>query len=164
MRRPPEAKQCATEGRLAASQKPSGGNGSNIALRVDELGWLYIGVTVVFGVCLYWLRCWRLALYGAAEIVVALVLIFLFFFPQGPATMGVGSQGFLGPVWGEVVARTVTLFGGLYALVRGLDNIDARQKWNRVRQVVRERVSHWREAMRCPFSGNSSSSRTEGTE
>ena len=38
----------------------------------------------------------------------------------------------MGPVWGELLSRTVTLFGGLYAFVRGLDNIDALEKWNRV--------------------------------
>jgi hypothetical protein len=72
-------------------------------------------------------------LYGVAEIVVALLLIHIFFFPEGQGVLGVGVWvGPLGPVWGELLSRGVTLFGGLYALVRGLDNIDAREKWNRI--------------------------------
>ena len=41
-------------------------------------------------------------------------------------------MGNFGPVWGGFLSRAVTLFGGLYALVRGLDNINALEKWNRL--------------------------------
>jgi hypothetical protein len=41
-----------------------------------------------------------------------------------------------GPAWGEQLPRLVALIGGLYALVRGLDNIDGHEKWN---QLLRSR-------------------------
>src|ERR1700740_1633564 len=72
-------------------------------------------------------------LYGGAEILVALLLLYLFFFPEAQGFVGMNSWiGSLGPMWGFYLSRTVTLFGGLYALVRGLDNIDALERWNRV--------------------------------
>jgi hypothetical protein len=74
-----------------------------------------------------------------AEILVALFLLYLFFFPEvraWPKEEGVGPIepyiGYLGPVWGPLLSRGVTLFGGLYALVRGLDNVNAMEKWNRL--------------------------------
>jgi hypothetical protein len=96
-----------------------------------ELSWVYFFAAIVFGVFLYWLRCRHRVLYGVAEILVALGLIYLFFFPQVFFLTG-GGGGLGSP--GQYLSRTVALFGGLYALVRGLDNIDAREKWTRARQ------------------------------
>jgi hypothetical protein len=97
------------------------------------LGWVYFVLTVLFGLFLYWLRCHHRVLYGAAEIVVALLLIYIFFFPEHRGVLQMIEWGGpLGPVWGELLSRAVTLFGGLYALVRGLDNVDALEKWNRL--------------------------------
>jgi hypothetical protein len=97
-------------------------------------GWVYFVLTVLFGLFLYWLRCRHRVLYGATEIVVALLLIYTFFFPEHRGVLQMMEWvGSLGPVWGELLSRSVTLFGGLYALVRGLDNVDALEKWNRIR-------------------------------
>jgi hypothetical protein len=46
------------------------------------MGWIYLVLTILFGLFLYWLRCRHRVLYGAAEIVVALLLIYTFFFPE----------------------------------------------------------------------------------
>jgi hypothetical protein len=43
-------------------------------------------------------------------------------------------MGNLGPVFGGYLSRAVNLFGGLYALVRGLDNVDALGWWNQLTQ------------------------------
>jgi hypothetical protein len=99
--------------------------------------WIGLGVIILFGVFLYWLRCRHRVLYGAAEILGALGLLYLFVFPETqPFTTPGGWIGSLGPVWGAALSNAVKLFGGLYALVRGLDNIDAMEKWNR---VIRQR-------------------------
>jgi len=85
-------------------------------------------------------------LYGSAEIVVGFFLLYLFFFPEGYGSLVGGWVGSLGPVWGALLSRGVTLFGGLSASVRGLDNIDALEKWNRVRQGGRRegfRMRRW---------------------
>ena len=96
--------------------------------------WVGFILTIPIGVFLYWCRCRHRVSYGVAEIVVALLLLYIFFFPEGPVLLGADGEwsGPLGPVWGELLSRTVTLFGGLYAFVRGLDNIDALEKWNRL--------------------------------
>jgi hypothetical protein len=89
------------------------------------MGWVYFVVTILFGLFLYWLRRRHRILYGVAEIVVALLLLHIFFFPEASGALATGNWiGPLGPLWGELLSRAVTLFGGLYALVRGFDNID----------------------------------------
>jgi hypothetical protein len=100
--------------------------------------WVGFALAILAGVALYWCRCRHRLWYGVGEILVALLLLYIFFFPEAQGVVGMNSWiGSLGPVWGFYLSRTVTLFGGLYALVRGLDNIDALEKWNRVRQGVR---------------------------
>jgi hypothetical protein len=95
--------------------------------------WIGFGITILVGVILYWCRCRHRVLYGAAEILVALLLLYLFFFPETkPFDTPGGWSGSLGPVWGALLSNTVTLFAALYALVRGLDNVDALEKWNRL--------------------------------
>jgi hypothetical protein len=67
------------------------------------------------------------------EILVALFLLYLFFFPEAAGVLRPGGwTGSLGPVWGGYLSGAVTWFVALYALVRGLDNVDALSKWNRL--------------------------------
>jgi hypothetical protein len=96
----------------------------------------FLFIAILFGVFLYWLRRNYLVLYGIGEIIVALLLLYFFFFPEGPDLLAGGWLGYLGPTWGWYPSRAVTLFGGLYALVRGLDNVNAMEKWNRVKRQV----------------------------
>jgi hypothetical protein len=99
------------------------------------MNWVWFVAAILFGVFLYWLRCRHLVLYGVAEIVVALALIYVFFFPERHGFPLMNEwMGNLPPVLGEPLSRAVNLFGGLYALVRGLDNVDALKRWNRVRR------------------------------
>jgi hypothetical protein len=106
------------------------------------MGWVYFAGAILVGVFLYWFRSRCLVWYGVVEILVALLLIYIFFFPEGPGVVGVGMWvGPLGPVWGQLLSRAVTLFGGLYALVRGLDNIDALKKWKLVTLGIRQRFN-----------------------
>ena len=99
--------------------------------------WVGFALAILAGVILYW--CWRRhrLLYGVGEILVALLLLYIFFFPEAPAVFGVGS--WTGSQWGVNLLRMLNLFAGLYALVRGLDNINALERWNRVRQQMTRR-------------------------
>jgi hypothetical protein len=102
--------------------------------------WVFFALAILTGVILYWCRCHHRLWYGVGEILVALLLLYIFFFPEGPTALGAGGwTGSLGPVWGAILSRTVNLFAGLYALVRGLDNINALERWNRVRQQMTRR-------------------------
>jgi hypothetical protein len=108
-------------------QRPEDGPG------VKAMLWVYFVVSVLFGALLYWLRCRHRVLYGMGEILVALLLLYLFFFPETANVLGVGGwTGSLGQVWGGYLSRAVTWFVLLYALVRGLDNVDALGRWNRL--------------------------------
>jgi hypothetical protein len=83
------------------------------------VGWIYCVATVLVGVGFYWLRERRRLLYGGFEILAALLLIYSAFFPHGPNALLV-----TGPtLWDTLLTRTVNIFAGVYALVRGLDNI-----------------------------------------
>ena len=95
--------------------------------------WVGFALAILAGVVLYWCRCRHRVWYGVGEILVALLLLYIFFFPEGVGVLATGMWvGSLGPVWGGILSRTVNLFAGLYALVRGLDNINALERWNRV--------------------------------
>ena len=47
------------------------------------MGWVYFVGAILFGIFLYWFRCRCLICYGVVEILVALLLIYIFFFPEG---------------------------------------------------------------------------------
>ena len=114
----------------------------------SSFGWVYFLATILLGLFLYWLRCRRRALYGVAEIVVPLLLLYIFFFPEGQGRAWTGNWvGPLGPEWRELLSRGLTLFGGLCALARGLDSLDALEKWNRMRQGVGRRSNIFRRTL-----------------
>jgi len=89
--------------------------------------WVEFALAILFGLFLYWCRCRRRVWYSAVQLIAALALICLAFFPNWPNLLW---SGWTGPDWGEHLPRMITLIGGLYALVRGLDNVDALEKWN----------------------------------
>ena len=107
---------------------------TRLGTRGSELmRWVGFALAIPFGLFLYWCRCRRRVWYGVGQIIVALALIALAFFPNWPNLLW---SGWAGPAWGEQLPRLVALIGGLYALVRGLDNIDGHEKWN---QLLRSR-------------------------
>src|ERR1700680_1350556 len=97
-----------------------------------------IFVTVCLGLFFYWLRCrWQLV-YGLVELVVALAVIILTFYPQTHYLL----QG-AGPPWlGWFLSKSVGISAGIYVMVRGLDNIHNglppkwRCKWDRIFPVT----------------------------
>jgi hypothetical protein len=97
---------------------------------------LGIAGTIAFGVFLYWLRSSWQFLYGCVEIVVALAIIFLTFYPQ---TNYLQLEEFS---WsGHLLSHSVGMFAGIYVLVRGLDNTEkglsarSRENWRRVFRI-----------------------------
>jgi hypothetical protein len=85
---------------------------------VDEMEWLYVVLTVAVATFFYWLRCRSLPWYGFSELVVALLLIYLAFFPHTNNLLLNRST-----VWDTILTEPVKIFAGIYAFVRGCDNI-----------------------------------------
>jgi hypothetical protein len=78
-----------------------------------------IAVTVILGVCFYVVRCrWQLV-YGVLEIVAAMAIIFVTFYPQ---TNYLLLQEFSWQAW--LLRKGVGALAGIYVMVRGLDNIE----------------------------------------
>ena len=112
------------------------------------MGCVYFLAAILFGLFLYWLRCRHRSLYGVAEIVVPLLLLYIFFFPEGHGYAPMrNSVGPFGPEWGKLLSSGVTLVGGLCALARGFDSLDALGKWHRMRQGVRRRSNIFRRVL-----------------
>lgn len=95
---------------------------------------IWIFVTVVFGLSFYVLRCRCQLFYGLVELVVALAVIVLTFYPQTNFLALVEGP----PLWGWLLSKGVGASAGIYVMVRGLDNIHKglpskwRGKWERV--------------------------------
>jgi hypothetical protein len=83
------------------------------------MAFIAIVVTILFGIGFYIVRCrWQLA-YGAIEILAALVIIFVTFYPQTNYLLLEESS------WESWLLRKgVGALAGMYVMVRGLDNIE----------------------------------------
>jgi hypothetical protein len=104
--------------------------------REIAMPWVYSVGTVIIGLFFYWVRSNCRVWYGVSEILVAFALMYVAYFPHGgPFVFGVGGEGpRLAPkILGTVITQAVPFFAGVYALVRGLDNVEALERWNRVR-------------------------------
>jgi hypothetical protein len=87
-----------------------------------------------FGVLAFWVRCRHQFWYGLCEIVVALIVVILTFFPQTGSLLLIEGPSLLG--W--FVSKGVGANAGVYIMVRGLDNMDKdlpvtwRGTWDRI--------------------------------
>jgi hypothetical protein len=86
---------------------------------VKKMAWLYMALTIAAGAFFYWLRGRCRWVYGIVEIAVALLIIFLIWFPHGYRLLSVGGETF----WDIFLSKTVSIFVGVYAFVRGCDNL-----------------------------------------
>ena len=83
------------------------------------MNFIFILLTVCAGLFFYWLRGRFRLIYGMCEIGVALVIISLTFYPQ---THNLLIQM---PTFYEILlSKGVGVLGGIYVMVRGLDNMD----------------------------------------
>jgi|HubBroStandDraft_2_1064218.scaffolds.fasta_scaffold1115321_1 uncharacterized membrane protein HdeD (DUF308 family) len=83
--------------------------------------WVLFVFAVIASGVFYWLRSRNRILYGTIEITVGLV-IFLILFKIIPTATLLAADDMPGLGW-LVVSNTVGFFTGVYAIVRGLDNI-----------------------------------------
>jgi hypothetical protein len=80
-------------------------------------------ITVIIAFIFYWLRNNHRISYGVIEIVVALFFIYATYFaPPGPTFIVAGTV-VPAPFLYTFAQRAVTFFVGVYAFVRGLDNL-----------------------------------------
>ena len=88
---------------------------------------------VVVAVGFYRIRCWSRLLYGAMEVVAGIGVIILGEFPPKAITAAASTW-----TLGSRAAHMLALMGGVYIVVRGLDNIDQglperwRPAWRRI--------------------------------
>jgi hypothetical protein len=88
---------------------------------------------VVVAVGFYRIRCWSRLLYGAMEGVAGIGVIILGEFPPNAITASASTW-----TLGSRAAHMLALMGGVYIVVRGLDNIDQglpkrwRPAWGRI--------------------------------
>jgi hypothetical protein len=93
-----------------------------------------IFLTLTIGVLFYVLLCRRQLAYGLVELVVALLVIVLTFYPQTNYLLLEEEP----PRWGWLLSKSVGTSAGIYVMVRGLDNIGKglppkwRGKWDRI--------------------------------
>jgi hypothetical protein len=91
-------------------------------------------VTVVIGLLFYVVRCRCKLAYGLVELVVALAVIIVTFYPQTNYLLLEAKP----PLWGWLLSKSVGISAGIYVMVRGLDNIHKglpskwRGRWERV--------------------------------
>jgi hypothetical protein len=109
------------------------------------MDWLYFFLAVVSAICLYWLRCKYRWAYGAIEIVVALALVCLAIFPEGPIVL-VTDNSLIPSPSEQYLKKILTLLAAVYVFIRGLDNLDTGlsttswggaswgQRWARLKQ------------------------------
>jgi|EndMetStandDraft_5_1072996.scaffolds.fasta_scaffold185694_2 hypothetical protein len=95
-----------------------------------------IGTALFF----YWIRCQTRLWYGVIEIAVAVLIIFLTFYPQTNYLLIAQSSQWS---W---LSRAAGALAGIYVIVRGLDNIEnglgerARDRW---RQLFYAPIRSW---------------------
>jgi hypothetical protein len=85
------------------------------------MGVLWFILAVIAALFLYWLRRWHRAWYGLSEVVIGLAILatrFLFTQPSFLLLVGKGD-----PWVFFALTALISLFTGIYAIVRGLDNM-----------------------------------------
>jgi hypothetical protein len=106
--------------------------------------WVYSVGTVIIGLFFYWLRSNCRVWYGVSEILVAVALMYVAYFPHGGGfilTGGHAPSPLIPSILDKLISVAVPVFGSVYAFVRGCDNIDALERWNLLRRVIRERFN-----------------------
>lgn len=84
------------------------------------MGWLYFVLAIGAAFVFYWLRSKHRIAYGLFEIAVGIAILAVRFVIAGPAFLLVDDSG---SEWFGRLTALISLFTGIYAIVRGLDNI-----------------------------------------
>jgi hypothetical protein len=90
------------------------------------VGLAYIVGCILLGVCFYWLQRKHPGWYGISEVVVAVIVIYLAFYP--PSVSAVAKDT---PWLAHYVFRVYGIIAGIYLFVRGMGNIyeSLSEKW-----------------------------------
>lgn len=83
------------------------------------MGFLWFILAVIGAGFFYWLRDNHRTFYGLSEIIVGLAILAANFLASGPVLLAASG----GSALSELLTLLITLFTGMYAIVRGLDNI-----------------------------------------
>jgi hypothetical protein len=84
--------------------------------------WVYLVLTVFAGIFFYWLRSNHRIVYGLSELLAALALMYVVYFPHGGRLILTG--GYVEPTLLDMLtSRAVAFFASVYGFVRGSDNI-----------------------------------------
>lgn len=84
------------------------------------MGYLYFVIAIIAALGFYWLRSHHRVLYGASEVFVGLVILAVRFLVPGPVLLTADDAG---SALYDPLTTIIGLFTGIYAIVRGLDNI-----------------------------------------
>ena len=97
------------------------------------MGVIYILLSLGIALFLYRLRGLHPFRYGLGEMAVGIAAIYFSFYPASSAILTKASSEF-----GMALSHGVTLIGGIYLLVRGMDNVERdlpygwRRQWARI--------------------------------
>jgi hypothetical protein len=89
---------------------------NEVAITMD---WVYFAMTFAIGGLVYRFRGRYRFLYGMGQILVAIMLVYLAFFPHGPNVLLVSAPS----LWDILTTNTANVVLGIYTFMRGWDNI-----------------------------------------
>jgi hypothetical protein len=111
---------------------------------------IFVALTVCAGLFFYWLRGQFRFIYGLCEIVVALVVIYLTFYPH---TYNLVTRM---PTFSEMIlSKSIGVLGGIYIMVRGLDNMEKALPagWRNIWELIFCKRPTHSEGLRNPLVG-----------
>jgi hypothetical protein len=92
---------------------------AGVVFEVRGMWIIFFVLSIMVAIFFYWLRGRNRILYGAFELVVAVLLLLLIFAPH-PDVLTAGNSG---PEWFFPLSKVVSFFAAIYAFVHGWDNI-----------------------------------------
>jgi len=84
------------------------------------MGFVWFILAIIAALFFYWLRDNHRTWYGFSEIIVGIAILFVDFVATPPNTLITGESY---STWLPTATTLIALFTGIYAIVRGIDNI-----------------------------------------
>ncbi len=84
------------------------------------MGLLWVALAIIGAGFFYWLRVKHRRLYGLSEIIVGIAILLAKFVATPPITL-ITDDAY--STWLPTATTLIALFTGMYAIVRGIDNI-----------------------------------------
>jgi hypothetical protein len=83
------------------------------------MNWVYFVMTFAIGGLVYRFRGRYRFLYGISQTLVAIMLVYLAFFPHGPNVMLISGPS----LWDILMTNAANIVLGIYTVMRGWDNV-----------------------------------------